>query len=181
MPSTRNAITSGLWALCQVEDHSICATFDCGNADLNDYFHNDTLKHKKELLTQTYALFNEADPSVCYALLDFCNDAISVSSYKGIVKVPHRKQYSSWPAVKLTRLGVAKEFHRNHVGSKILNMAKQFFVTDNRTGCRFITVDAYKDESVLRFYRANDFKPLPEQTSESSIAMFYDLKRFRVS
>ncbi len=31
---------------------------------------------------------------------------------------------------------------------------------DNKTGCRFIVVDAYNEEKVLRYYEKNGFVPL---------------------
>ena len=31
---------------------------------------------------------------------------------------------------------------------------------DNKTGCRFIVVDAYNEEKILRYYERNGFVPL---------------------
>lgn len=45
-----------------------------------------------------------------------------------------------------------------NIGSHTLNMIKKLFVTENRTGCRFITVDAYNNEEVLQFYQKNEFQ-----------------------
>jgi GNAT superfamily N-acetyltransferase len=71
------------------------------------------------------------------------------------------KQYSSLPSVKLTRLGVQKEYQGTDIGTQSLNMLKKFFTTDNRTGCRLVTVDAYNNPKVLAFYGKNNFQVFP--------------------
>jgi hypothetical protein len=53
---------------------------------------------------------------------------------------------------------------------------KDLFVTNNRTGCRFITVDAYKDS--LKFYEKNGFKYLTTtDINADTRLMFFDLKQ----
>lgn len=44
-----------------------------------------------------------------------------------------------------------------HIGTNLINIVKKIFVTENRTGGRFITVDAYNTQHVLDFYIRNDF------------------------
>ena len=178
-PLTRNSCISGEWLLQQCEDYSLCDDFDCGNTDLNEYFHVDARLHKAQLLTQTYCLLNIADISKPIALLDFCNDALKLEHYKKVVRVPHGKQHSFWPAVKLTRLGVQKEYQEKHIGTHLLNMVKVFFVRDNRTGCRFITVDSYKDPGIVEFYSKNDFMVLPHDISAKTVPMVFDLLPFQ--
>ena len=71
-------------------------------------------------------------------------------------KINHRKRgYRSFPALKITRLGVDISMHGKHIGSRLLDSVKLFFLTDNRTGCRFLTVDAYREAKV--FYENNGF------------------------
>ena len=47
----RNKIIDDTWVLEKVNDYPICDSFECGDDDLNDYFHNDVKLHKNELLT----------------------------------------------------------------------------------------------------------------------------------
>lgn len=178
-PLLRNSCVSGEWLLIKLDDHSVCDYFDCGNDDLNEYFRVDAKPHKAQLLTQTYCLSNIADASKPVALLDFSNDAVKLEHYKKLVKIPHGKQHSFWPAVKLTRLGVQKQYQRHHIGTHVLNMVKVFFVKDNRTGCRFITVDAYNDPGIIEFYRKNGFTDLPYDESDKTVPMIFDLLPFR--
>lgn len=48
-----------------------------------------------------------------------------------------------------------------NIGSQIIDYVKDWFrSTNNKTGCRFIVVDAYNNERTLRFYERNGFKTL---------------------
>lgn len=76
-------------------------------------------------------------------------------------KIPNSKRTRSYPAVLIGRLGVAKEFQGTvfSVGSQVIEYIASWFVhPDNKTGCRFIVVDAYNKENVLHFYGKNGFK-----------------------
>jgi GNAT superfamily N-acetyltransferase len=97
--------------------------------------------------------------------------------FKGTNKV-----YSAYPAVKIARFGVRKEFKRQNIGTHTINMIKKMFVTHNRTGCRFITVDAYNEADVLPFYQHNDFQFFSEKDkNKNQRAMFFDLKRLDIN
>ena len=51
---------------------------------------------------------------------------------------------------------------------------KMLFVNNNRTGCRFITVDAYKQS--LHFYEQNNFQFLDQKDiNEDTRLMYFDL------
>ena len=174
----RNIFADGPWVLRKVEDQAICDAFDCGDNDLNEYFHVDAPLHKVELLTQTYYLQDNTRPDLVLALLDFCNDAVHIERYRGTVEIDPRKRYRYLPAVKLTRFGVQKEFQGKNIGTHALNMTKKLFITDNRTGCRFLTVDAYNNPRTLSFYEKNGFKVFSDKDKEKATrAMFFDLRR----
>ena len=174
----RNTIIDDPWVLKKVDNRDICASFDCGDDDLNEYFHVDAFLHKAELLTETYCLQLEDNPVLAIALLDFCNDAVQLRKMEDELDLDPSKKYPFLPAVKLTRFGVAKKYQWMNIGSHVLNILKTFFVTDNRTGCRFITVDAYNQERVINFYQKNGFKLLTHKDYDKDTrSMFFDLKR----
>lgn len=180
MPNAnRNAFVDGPWLLKKIDNRALCTSFDCGDDDLNEYFREDSVAHQQELLTQSYCLQLSNHLQIALALLDFCNDAaIHVGKYKGLIEIDPRKQYRYLPGVKLTRFGVQQEFQGMDVGTHALNMAKKMFITDNRTGCRFLTVDAYNTPRVLSFYEKNGFKPFPDSGKDKSTrTLFFDLKR----
>ena len=87
-----------------------------------------------------------------------------------------KRNYSSYPAVKIGRLGVETPYQGNSIGTLVLNMSKKLFLTQNRTGCRFVTVDAYNTPRVIEFYRDNGFDFLSDEDEKrDSRTMFFDL------
>lgn len=131
----RNTIVDAPWILKKVESHKVCEIFDCGDEDLNDYFHNDAIAHKRELITETYCLQLTGYPTLVIALLDLCNDAVQLTKMEDGLDIDPVKKYRFLPAVKLTRFGVTKKLQGSNIGSHVLNMLKTFFISDNRTGC----------------------------------------------
>ena len=68
------------------------------------------------------------------------------------------------------------------LGSLILDAIKWYFLDDNKTGCRYITVDAHRD--AVPFYLKNGFKILTESEDNSydhTRLMFYDLMALKMS
>ncbi|MBR2200447.1 MAG: GNAT family N-acetyltransferase, partial [Bacteroidales bacterium] len=58
--------------------------------------------------------------------------------------------------------------------SYLLLFFLRYFTTDNKTGCRFITVDAYAD--AVPFYLTNGFIPLnDEDINEPTRLLYFDL------
>lgn len=155
--------------------------FDCGDEDLNEFFLKDSLAYTKELLSVTYVYVKE-DKTVLF--FSVSNDKISLQDvpdknfwnrFRKQKHFPNRKRLPSYPAVKLGRLGVHKDFQSQKYGQKILDFIKIFFVENNKTGCRFITVDAYNKESVIKFYKANGFDFLTNDEKSNTRLMIFDL------
>lgn len=183
MPSgQRNSHLDSFGIFKAVEDFSVFDGFSCRDEDLNDFIHNDAQGQQVRLLSVTYAYHLRMDgdfsPPVAFASL--ANDSLKLNPGQvedvGLVDVGYRE----FPAVKVCRLGVHAEFQRKGIGTQVLNTLKGLFLTENRTGCRFITVDAYNNPGTLGFYQANDFGLLWDRdAARRTRAMFYDLMRFR--
>ncbi len=162
--------------LKKVNNFSVFQSFSCGDTDLNDFIRNDAEKHRNELLAETYVLMlQRADVPIAFCSL--CNDAIQFSKDQKSF-LPEKKRYPYQPAVKIARLGVDENYQKKNIGTYIIGLIKHFFIVDNRTGCRFITVDAYNEDRVLAFYRKNDFQFLNQKdTKKPTRTMYFDLKR----
>ena len=155
--------------------------FDCGDSDLNEFLAKDSKKFIENLLAVTYIIEDTENTIAFFSLL---NDKISIldtetkTQWRKLVKdkLPYGKRYNSYPAMKIGRLGVSILYKKQGWGTDILNYLKDLFVTNNRTGCRFITVDAYRDS--LNFYEKNGFKylTLSDKNSDTRL-MFFDLKQ----
>ena len=151
--------------------------FDCGDDDLNEYFERDSRIGCLELVAVTYAVYKGDD---IIAFFSVSNDAVKKDQ---IGKGPFRKLtacisrgkcYSSQPAVKIGRLAVAKTFQHSRIGGRLLDYIKAWFTIGNKTGCRFIIVDAYR--GVIPFYEKNGFVLLSENDKdEKTRLMYFDL------
>ena len=138
--------------------------FDCGHDDLNDFFNNDCVRYSEQLLGRTYCFTLQTDPKKIVCAFTVSNDSIKVndlpnSRKKKINKdIPRQKMFKSYPAVLIGRLGVSVEFGNKGIGSDLMNFIKSWFVSlENKTGCRFIVVDAYNEEIPIRYYEKNGF------------------------
>jgi len=205
----RNRIEYEGWVLEQLTPVEFPRRFDCGNPDLNEFFTEDLAQHDHTLLTKTYALTpigatvsEGCDP---VALIAYCNDAIyqevvekraSKSFWKRFSRaLPRGKRYDVFPAVKIARLGVQVDYQAQGVGTAMINLTKGLFLTNNRTGCRFLTVDAYVTPQAIGLYKKNDFQffgtndqgyceakleeiSLAQSVKVETIPMYYDLLRF---
>ena len=58
-----------------------------------------------------------------------------------------------------------------NIGTFLLDFIKSYFVVDNKTGCRFLTVDAYAD--AVPFYLKNGFVPLNEDDKDDDTRLLY--------
>lgn len=73
-------------------------------------------------------------------------------------KIPFSKQRSQYPAVLVAQLAIFDEFVGLHLGKEVLDMIKAWFIDPlNKTGCRYLVVDAVNTPKVLQFYRDNGF------------------------
>lgn len=157
-------------------------SFDCGDADLNDFILHESQLYRKALLAVSYVLERNDDKSVC-AYFSLANDRISIEDFENNTafnrfrrrRFVNEKRLKSYPAAKICRLAVSSQYRGEHIGSFILNFIKSSFVTDNKTGCRFLTVDAYRQ--TLPFYSVNHFIPLNEEDADAGTRLlFFDLE-----
>jgi hypothetical protein len=64
-----------------------------------------------------------------------------------------------------------------HFGSQILCFIKDWFRSkENKTGCRFVVVDAYNNDETKRFYEKNGFKPLYSDEKDEKLFFGIDLQ-----
>jgi predicted GNAT family N-acyltransferase len=122
--------------------------FDCGDADLNEFFFEDSRLASQELISVTYA-WKQNGKTLGYFSLS--NDSVKreLFSKPQIKNVARPKRYATLPAVKIGRLAVAHNAKKQGIGSNILSliikqdvvllsltliiMKKQFFFTKKIT------------------------------------------------
>ena len=150
--------------------------FDCGDPDLNDFFLIDAIPHKKELVGVTYFFYDETGKTAI-AFFTVMNDALRTDNFKD--ELPEGKRYTFYPATKIGRFGVNKKYHRAGLGTQQMKFIKHLFTYENKTGCRFITVDAYNKSEILGFYLKSGFSFCTEKdANRNTRTMKFDLKPY---
>lgn len=144
-----------------------CHPFSCGHDDLNDFFKNDAHNYSKELLGKSYCFRLDENPAIIVCAFTIANDSIKASllpnarKKKLIKHIPPQKHFKSYPAVLIGRLGVNENFKNRGIGSELMNFIKSWFIDqNNKTGCRFIVVDSYNEDSPKKYYENNSFEYL---------------------
>lgn len=174
-----------------------CHPFTCGDEDLDDFFVHDALRYKAELLGKTYCFVLDEDPRVIVCMFTLSNDSIRVDvipnnrGRKVSQDIPREKRMRRYPGVLIGRLGINSKFRSQGIGTELLDFVKSWFIDEeNKTGCRFLIVDAYNKEAPLSFYQKNEFQFLfsTEQQEAENLGyaaekslhtrlMYYDLKK----
>ncbi|MEY8721758.1 GNAT family N-acetyltransferase [Bacteroides stercorirosoris] len=154
-------------------------SFNCGDTDLNDFILNESHHYRKALLAVSYVVENKQDNHRASAYFSLANDKVSLNDFESKTEFnrfrKHRfvneKRLKSYPATKICRLGVDISARGIHVGSFLLDFIKSYFVIDNKTGCRFLTVDAYA--GAVPFYLKNGFIPLNDEDADADTRLLY--------
>ena len=166
----------------QIDADTQIKSFDCGDADLNDFLISNAINYYKSMMALTYLLEdNETDKTVAYYSL--INDKIIFDPDEKRLwnrlnrNVANSKRRKEYPAVKIGRLAISKDYAGQQIGRSILLQLKHIFATMRRSACRFITVDAYA--AAVPFYQKCGFTFLSEKDRYSPTrAMYFDLINF---
>ena len=175
--------------------------FDCGDDDLNDFFNNDAIHFRNQLLGQTYFFrMKKTEEIVCA----FSLSADSIKTYllpgsrrKKIKEfIPREKSMQTYPALLIGRLGVSTNWNRHGIGSQLIKYIRYFCMSKHLYLARFLVVDAYNNPDVLNFYQKNDFlfvfsteqqerdylqKSHDDIKPLATRQMFYDMLRWKIT
>ncbi|MDE6118255.1 MAG: GNAT family N-acetyltransferase [Muribaculaceae bacterium] len=157
-------------------------SFDCGDDDLNDFIINESVQYRQARLAVTYVI-EVKNTNRVIGFFSLANDRVSISDFESKTefnrfrkkRFVNEKRLKSYPATKICRLGIDSSAKGQSLGTFILDFIKSYFVIDNKTGCRFITVDAYAD--AVPFYLKNNFLPLSSDSdTDHTKLLFFDLE-----
>lgn len=171
------------YKLVKLDNLTDVSLFDCDNTDLNDFIKNDAINYQTELLSATYIWINDKQQPVAFVSL--ANDKIIKTESRIIWNricrpIPNNKRRKNYPAVLIQRLGVAKHLQGKGLGIEIITFLKAWFTTNNKTGCRFIVVDAYNETRAMNFYIKTGFKfLLNSDILNHTRHMYFDLMSFK--
>ena len=172
---------SDIYEIRILQKDEMVKSFNCGDDDLNDFLLNRSNSFRKALLAVTY-VFENIESKEIIGYFSLANDRVSLTDFENKTefnrfrrnRFVNGKRMKSYPSVKICRLGINKDFHGKGIGSMLLNFIKSYFLEENKTGCRFITVDAYNN--AIPFYQNNDFQHLKKEESDTvTRLLYYDL------
>ena len=141
-----------------------CDSFSCANEDLDDFFVKDSVVYDQRLLGKTYVFCHKTTKAIVSAFT-LSNDSIRITNK---LNVESREQFLEnselseknlrrYPAVLIGRLGTNRMFAGKGYGSAVMDFIKTWFRVGNKTGCRFIIVDAYNNPATIHYYLKNGF------------------------
>lgn len=87
-----------------------------------------------------------------------CCDGLGFKRGTRLALFNKNKQFKTYPAIKLARMGIQKEHRLKGIGSIVIGIVRGmvWVLNKNGIGCKFITVDAYSNAAF--FYLKNGFE-----------------------
>lgn len=155
--------------------------FDCHDEDLNDFILNEAGLYRNALLSVTYVVEDKNTDEVL-AYFSLANDKISISDFESKTnfnrfrkhKFVNEKRLRSYPAIKIGRLAIARSAQHQSIGTYLLEFIEDYFIINAKSGCRFVTVDAYVD--AIPFYIKNNYQFLNNDDEDKRTrVMYFDL------
>lgn len=177
---TREEFSSSV-AVLPLSDLFDLNEFDCGDEDLNDFLHNESRLYEDALIAATYLVVSLSTRKVL-AYFSLANDKISLSDFESKTefnrfrkqKFVNEKRLRSYPALKIGRLAIDKSMRNQSIGTYLLEYVSSMMVDERKSGCRFVTVDAYVD--AIPFYIKNDYQFLNNDDEDKNTrVMYFDL------
>ncbi len=162
----------------ETKHETLLSSFKTSTKELKAFLVEDALNNQNQKFSVTFLWFYGKNLVGYETLL---NDNINL---EGNLKVFFREKgvdYKSLPALKIGRLCVHDDFQRRGVGKlMVLFAVKQANeISENKSGCRFITADAKRNENreldSIHFYKKLEFKTLKERR-KGAIPIYLDLK-----
>lgn len=171
------------FAFSLLNDDDILDSFDCEDDEINEFFLEDSKNFQNEKITNTY-LFKEGNEIV--AFFSISNDCLNDLGYENSIwnklhrkiKLPNEKRIRQYPAVKIARLGVNKNYQGNGFSHQLLDFIKGWTFIEHKPACRLLILDAYNQPKQIAIYQKNDFIFLLDSDKEEKHRfMYFDLMR----
>jgi len=141
--------------------------------ELNDFLKNDALDGQSIMISRTYLCFYKEHLVGFITLLGDTIEPKFVTKTDGI----NDYEYAKYPAIKIGRLAVDKEFSGRGVGLHMLKWAIGLVnQISKQIGCRYITVDSKQDS--IRFYEREGFKIVKKQRNRDFPPMYLNMHAF---
>ena len=152
--------------------NSLLSKFKSDDNFLNQFISRKAKKHQEQLLAVTYLVFFDG---LLVGYFSVLNETLKATD-KEKEKYHKGKQYETFPALKIGRLAIQKDFESKGLGSLIIGYIKYKFANNQTSGCRYLTLDSYNTPKNLNFYKKNGFEIYTEEDKNGKTRyMYYDL------
>jgi len=131
--------------------------FDCGHEDINEFLYENAHEQNKFMLNSTYLAYFDKKIIGFFTIL---TDSIKIKELGNEYHEKFKNKnmvYDAYPAIKIGRLGVHKNFLNQGIGTYLLQWIFFFCIELSKDiGLRFITINAYI--LVYEFYKKNFYE-----------------------
>lgn len=143
--------------------------FDCGDDDLNEFLLKDSFENIDNSLSTIFLCIYENEVVAFFSL---SADSIEINDQLKI-------HYPVYPAIKIGRLAVHKDFQNMHIGTVIIQWIVGFCrYLRKYVGLRFLSVDDYNNVKTINFYENNLFiglESVKKKRNRRNIPMYRDI------
>lgn len=130
--------------------------FTCGDIELDRFLHEDALAYEQHSLANTIIAFADGfAPPVAFVSL--AAHAVQLSAFElGELGLPFQPNFSSFPAVRITKLATHLERQSRGVGARLIELVEGL-AFDGYSAARLLTVDAVNRARTIKFYEEVGF------------------------
>ena len=133
-----------------------CGGFSCKDEDITEFFTKEYADYAYQLLGKSYCFVEQEERRIVGAFT-VANSSIRADLLNR--NIPNEKRRPQYPAVLVGQLAVSEDYKGLHIGDELLDAIKSWFIEPlNKTGCRYVVVDALNHPKVFDFYLRNGFK-----------------------
>jgi len=131
-------------------------SFDCGNAELNQWLATVAAQHQQKNISRTYVAVDIASPATILGFYSLTVSEVDGNNFPNPKRLPHRV-----PVVRLGRLAVAIAYPGKGFGGFLrMNALERVREIAHHAGVVVIVVEA-KDEQAAAFYAKYQFMRSP--------------------
>ena len=151
---------------CELNEEVLreCGGFSCKAKDITEFFTKEYEDYSYQIMGKSYC-FVEQDKRCIVGAFTVANSSIRAdllpSSRRNKLNrnIPNVKRRPQYPAVLVGQLAVNAGYEGRHIGDELLDTIKSWFIEPlNKTGCRYVVVDALNNPKIFDFYKRNGFK-----------------------
>lgn len=169
------------WSCPLIEN---CSNFSCKHdKDIEQFFKTEFEYYDQQLLGKSYGFVKTKPTLELGAAFTVSNSMLPVVNFPKNIKnrinrqISTPKRNSQYPAVLIGQLAVFDDFSGMHIGDEVLSFIKGWFIEPlNKTGCRYVVVDAVNNDKVIDFYQRNGFKFIFDKIEDEIEYMKLDME-----